>query len=132
MEHINKKQKLLGLVIVISLIAVAKHYSDNIQQTKIKLIKGNPKITNGKILRILRDRFNKKIVYEYYVNNHKYQSSEGTNISVFKESKAINSYWPVIYCVDDPESHALLMSEDDFQIFNLKKPDTLIDLRNDG
>lgn len=93
-----------------------------------KNIRRNPAYTYGTLLRTkARKGAYKIIIYEYTINNKKYEESclmDKKCNALFNQ--AIGLYFPVIYNRLKPQQSRMLISESSFKEFGLSLPDSLI------
>lgn len=133
MSDAEKKYTRISVLILFIFLIIGLIVDPPLKRAKEKRQKNlqTKVFVNGKIIRFSRGRNSgTKVVYVFYYKNKQYNASSGTNVSVFKENRLINTYWPVLLSSTNPDLNEILMTEREFEWFYLQKPDTLMDVES--
>ena len=123
--------KFLHIVYFFIVLILATFVSNFFKHKEIELLKVYGLLTNGEVLKVSRgtnkNRHN-DIKFFYTVNREKkwaYKTNIKT-LSKYVENLLIGKIFPVIYSQENPNICRMLISKEDFAVFGLPYPDSLL------
>ena len=122
MEQLNKKQKVILIIVSLMLVSSFGMKYANVLISKEK-IKNNHVVLCGTILE-MNEGFWTKVVYEFRFNGRRYESDVHVPESIHESYKKGNNHLFVIMEKGKPNNHGILL-DDNFGEYNVTKEDTM-------
>ncbi|MBL7718753.1 MAG: hypothetical protein JNL72_07950 [Flavipsychrobacter sp.] len=114
-------------IVILCLLIAGVFWTYHLQEKRGK-IKNSPSFSTGKVIKFnsVSKRSSIVIVYQFNLNDKVYRNTKSyTNISINWENKFVGHFFTIVYEPKNPKNNEILITDEDYEYYNLKKPDSL-------